>query len=73
MWAVQRLDSLRGDLAEIISVEEYYGNRDVIAEHPNDVGRQRQQLEQLRVVDSVVAASERVSNKMCRCVLINWL
>lgn len=39
MWAVQRANYLSGNLTKIISVEEYNGNRDVIAEHPNNIGR----------------------------------
>lgn len=61
------------DASKVFSIKVQYGDCDVVAKQSNDVGWQRQQVKEPRIVNSVVSATERVSNEMRRCILINRL
>lgn len=65
--------SLSRSVPEVFGVEVQDGDCDVIAEQANDVARQRQQVKQPSIVDSVFVAAECVPDEMRRCILINWL
>lgn len=65
--------SLSRQLTEVFGVKVQYGDGDVVAEESNDVGRQRKQMKESRVVNAVVGAAERIPNQMRRCILINGL
>jgi hypothetical protein len=62
---------LRRNISQILRVEVQNGDCDVIAEETHNVGRQREQMKESRVVDAIISAAEGIANEVCRRVFIN--